>query len=395
MKDRNNQEDEIWVTLKQGGDTYTRYEVSNYGRVWDLKNDKEVSQVETGKPLYKYVNLYKDSGQRVLRRVHNIMGWSFLGEPKDKSYTVDHIDRDKFNNRLSNLRWLCKKGQMDNRDYTLVLNCGTPITKMFELRCITAYKDKQFIYSYISKGEDFESSVSKLEAYKKYGCLWNSKVNITEDKTLPYHILADNGFITQYLYESFRKSKVIYFKDYLEGKVNSIPDNINQGYEFKGLWYPSLKLLHREQHLYPNYCSFDSFKSKYQECKDLEEALSFTTSGVLIDGVVMSQKDHCDRLNLSHARIEGLMYKSGLIFEEAIKVPVERVRKHHINGKTKSNKEWYETFNIPCRSANSWLCDSKYKSRTFRDVLEKFNIDTSYMEIYPCDGDVVQYNKPL
>lgn len=86
MKDRNNKPDEIWVTLKQGGETFNRYEVSNYGRVWDISGDFEVSQVLSGKPQYLYVNIYRDCNirkRRTQRRVNNIMG-EFLRRSSNK-----------------------------------------------------------------------------------------------------------------------------------------------------------------------------------------------------------------------------------------------------------------------------------------------------------------------
>ena len=83
-------------------------------------------------------------------------------------------------------------------------------------------------------------------------------------------------------------------------------------------------------------------------------------------------------------------------FADAVKIPVQRIIKHSIDGLTKRNTDWYTQFDIPARSANSWLRRSGAKdNRTFRDVLEKYGVDTSGMEIYPCDGEVVMKNKPL
>lgn len=107
---------EQWVWLKQGGDVYKRYKVSSLGRVYDLKNDTYVSPSLRGKPPYYYVNLVNDKGDRKGRRIHNIMGWSFLGDRPKKGDTIDHIDRNKYNNGLYNLRWLDRSGQGYNRE---------------------------------------------------------------------------------------------------------------------------------------------------------------------------------------------------------------------------------------------------------------------------------------
>jgi hypothetical protein len=38
--------------------------------------------------------------------VHRLVAIAFLGPPPSKQYVVDHIDRDKTNNRIENLRWI-------------------------------------------------------------------------------------------------------------------------------------------------------------------------------------------------------------------------------------------------------------------------------------------------
>lgn len=111
----------------------------------------------------------------------------------------------------------------------------------------------------------------------------------------------------------------------------------------------------------------------------------------------MNRGEHCNRLGVSLARVEALMCKRNLSFEDAVKVPVERVIKHNINGITKRNTEWYKQYSIPARNANSWLSrvtNSRTK-RTLRDVLEKYGVDTTSMEIYPCDGEVVMITNPI
>lgn len=118
--------------------------------------------------------------------------------------------------------------------------------------------------------------------------------------------------------------------------------------------------------------------------------------GFLYKGEVNTMTGHCESYNVSYERIRALMDKRGMSFEDAMNTPVERVIKHRINGITKRNSDWYKEFNIYSRSANSWLNRSSCKTkRTFRDVLEKYGVDTSEMEIYPCDGDVVMYHSPL
>ncbi len=53
-----------------------------------------------------------------VRLVHRLIAETFLPNPEQKP-TVDHIDRDRENNSLENLRWATAKEQADNRDFVL------------------------------------------------------------------------------------------------------------------------------------------------------------------------------------------------------------------------------------------------------------------------------------
>jgi hypothetical protein len=91
------------------------YEVSNLGRVRSVDrtnvNKSGVSRVLRGKMLrlscdsegYAQVGLLRD-GIETKARVHRLVASTFLLNDLDLPI-VDHIDRDRTNNDLSNLRW--------------------------------------------------------------------------------------------------------------------------------------------------------------------------------------------------------------------------------------------------------------------------------------------------
>lgn len=345
--------EEVWVTLIQAGEEYSRYAVSNYGKVWDNQNGVEVSQVITGKPQYKYVNLVKDCGKRVLRRVNNIVSWSFHGEPPTPKHTSDHIDQDKFNNVEWNLRWADKRTQIQNRENTHYTPCGIPVVEYvrnlgYDVNIMGGIG--YYLVNRIRQGDTLqEAKFNWANNINPYPKTWKERVN-------------------------------------------------DKGVECENVWYPNLESFVKHK----SNCSMAAYKDRLSKGLSVEEALTYEHDHsdryrFEMGGHFMTTAEHCERLCISYQRIQTYQTKRGLSFEEAVKVPVERVIKHNINGETKRNSEWYKLYNIPSRNANSWMSktDKSGKVRTFRDVLEKYKVDTSSMEIYPCDGEVVMKNKPL
>lgn len=85
---------------------YDAYEVSNYGRVRNAKNQRMLSQrlQASGFPI---VNMLKD-GKIHTRLVHTLVMRAFVAEPTD-GYVVRHLDGQKVNNALTNLEYQPRK----------------------------------------------------------------------------------------------------------------------------------------------------------------------------------------------------------------------------------------------------------------------------------------------
>ena len=66
------------------------------------KRDGKDKPYANRKPQYKLIELYPDEGERVRLRVHRLVATAFLGLTEDLH--VDHIDCDKSNNHVKNLR---------------------------------------------------------------------------------------------------------------------------------------------------------------------------------------------------------------------------------------------------------------------------------------------------
>ncbi len=349
--------DELWVDVvlydKDGGivdGISDKYNVSSFGRVKNKHTGKFVSPVLTGKPQYWYVNLTPSNGdKRLLRRVHNIQACSFYGEALTSKHTADHIDQNRFNNSLYNIRWADKRAQSNNRYNTLFEGDGeTPLTEYLE-RLGYSKESTLGTYVYNRMATHKESFTDAIFSYANY-------------ITPTYNI-----------------------------KVRKYPKSL----EVNGVWYPSKKSLVGSV----GNCKLDTFNTRLSKGIGIEGALNFNsdkrdTYRFYMDGFYGTRKEHCNHLSISYERIKAIMHKEGIPFEQAYLYPVKRVDKHCINGIIKKNFEWFDDFNIKPKTANGYM-NRGGTDRNIRDTLEYYGVDTSEMEIYPCDGNVIMKNQPI
>jgi len=98
-----------WIETK-----YKNYFVNRNGEVKrKLKNsEKKCNPCLMKRTGYLYISTGRETGKQY---VHRIIGETFLQNPNNLR-NIDHIDRNKLNNKLENLRWFSQQDNMLNRD---------------------------------------------------------------------------------------------------------------------------------------------------------------------------------------------------------------------------------------------------------------------------------------
>lgn len=140
------------------------YKICKSGKIFSCLYQKEMKPLTTGDG-YLFVNLTKE-GKRSKYRLHRLLATQYIDNP-DNNPEVDHIDRNKHNNDLSNLRWVTRIENRNNRDDI--------IEKLSEeLKQIREDKIKQYKKEWAEKSR------------REKGCKKREEMNLTKDPLYKY-----------------------------------------------------------------------------------------------------------------------------------------------------------------------------------------------------------------
>lgn len=104
---------EVWKTITLGS---LNYEISNLGEIRRMlkKGQYRYLNCSIKNTGYKYIKVNED-GKKRNKYIHHLVAYNFLGD-RPEGLVIDHIDRDKTNNMIDNLRYVTCSENILNSD---------------------------------------------------------------------------------------------------------------------------------------------------------------------------------------------------------------------------------------------------------------------------------------
>ena len=130
-------------------ENFENYLIFEDGGIFSIQSDRFL---KPGKDTIGYlvVGLYKNK-KKYTKSIHRLVGETFIPNPENKP-EVDHIDRNRQNNNLSNLRWTTCS---ENRQ-----NTGVQCNNKLDIKNICYHKSSN---TYV-----FEKIINGIRHYKSF-----------------------------------------------------------------------------------------------------------------------------------------------------------------------------------------------------------------------------------
>ncbi len=149
---------EVWKLINE----YNRYSVSNFG---NIRNDTTGRILKPCGKVYSSVHLWNDEGKTALN-VHRLVARYFLEEIENvDTMDVDHINRDRRDNRVENLRWVTRGENLRNKN-TKRENSTSQLKGVYKKNNLA----KPWVSRIRMNGKDYHLGYFKTEeeAFEKY-----------------------------------------------------------------------------------------------------------------------------------------------------------------------------------------------------------------------------------
>lgn len=157
---------EVWLQIPY----HPNYECSNLGNVRRLLNEKQLKFAIHDNGYYN-VMLYTDN-KKYNRRVSKLVWETFNDQICGK--TIDHIDRNKLNNNISNLRCVSNRENCNNKIYRPKQTNKYNLTDEIKKEIITKFNTGEWTSYSINKKFGIPSNYICM--VKKRGT-WNKLLN--------------------------------------------------------------------------------------------------------------------------------------------------------------------------------------------------------------------------
>lgn len=184
---------EEWRVIKD----FTDYEISNLGNVRRCTSSNnwhigKVLQQTLNNCGYYCVTLRKNK-KSYCKTIHRLVANAYIPNPNNYS-DVDHIDRNKTNNIISNLRWLSHKDNMHNQDRSIAIKKQKETCRIKRDLKKLIPKEKTIKYTY------WEIDGKQYKTLREFANITKKTYNAVK-----YYIWKNN------IVQKFKYKKIIYF----------------------------------------------------------------------------------------------------------------------------------------------------------------------------------------
>ena len=370
-----------------------KYTISNYGRVFNTQTQKFASPVLTGGTQYFYVNINHNREHKLVR-VHNILARTFIDNP-DNYTIVDHIDQNKYNNSLDNLRWVTKGQNARNMKSNVYVEFRGKTYLQRDFGKLLAEEMEvpiQNALSYICL--KLKDGMTPEEIYSAY--FNNIKYGIKDIKYKPYLATIDNGFgdVEVDLKEYCREKNMDFDKLSSMSREGLSPKEIAIGLKFStpetiyccskdeqvSLCFVTKVAACEYMGITPTTLyKIDINKPYKQEINDILYQDLIRNKPYILDGERCSFNDILHKTGASLSRALDAIQANGHVLTSNMFV-VQKIANYIINGVKRSRKDWCELYGIDPKRLGNVMSQQKL---TFEEALQRFGVDTSQLEIIP------------